>query len=168
MKLKIAILTALMSYSSISSAFTFYDCKSVDKEVNQTLTVYQTATRVPSEDVTVKVTSLNSKQQQQYYVMQPGLTKSNGTITVNSFSNLWGDVELSIITNNPFLAPVQVLGGGGGDYYDFPDYGHCPEHSRAPCTLPELPAPSKPDVKKITTIAVLVSNGLTTTYQCND
>ena len=147
-----------------------YDCKSVDKVINQTLSVYQTLTRAPSEDVTVKVSNESSKGPvNSYFKMSPQETKTNGTITVNSFSSIFGGEELSIITNNPFLAPVQVLGGGGGDdYYDFPVKNNCPEHSRAPCPLPELPIPNKPDVKKITTIAVLVSNGLTTTYQCND
>ncbi len=165
MKLKLLLLTALTCLGSTASAFTLHNCKSIDTNLNQTLKVSEIFSRNPNKNGQFSVMLLEGDTLSTKFIMKPEGIKTSGSITVNSFTAADSQAELKIITKNPNLVPF----GGGGGSLDYPLDKFC---GRAPC----LPGggsrhPVKfPDevILKITTIAVLVNDGLTTTYQCND
>ena len=156
MKLKLTLLAAILSYGSLSSAFTLYNCDSLDKELNQTLIVSETTSRAPSEDITLSV-SKNTDDGPDVIVYEkiyPQGTKTKDTVTTNIFSG--HNINLDIVTKTSYIFGAAVE-------YDADSLW--PNCTRVSCDLNQG---SINDKLKITTHAVLTINGLATTYLCND
>jgi len=156
MKFKQIILALLLGYSSAASAFTLYDCNSIDDSA-QVLTVKNIQGRAPTDSVFVTVDQIDQdKENPTLIFMAPKGVETNGVVTVNSFAG--HDSKLKIIAESKpkFNLADQTLPGLNGKY--------C---GRGPCPAPPK-SPSLPHQQETITVAVLVHNGTTNVFQCND